>query len=106
MEYEALSRAYKVYFPHTGKLRVYRDVIFNEAPLLANLKMRHTLLPAELEEWHEEAAHEHPVPTVPAPVRPNPPSASFPDKHDMSLSQPLPPLSRTTARSSVERRRS
>ena len=68
MGYEPLSRAYKVYFPDNGKLRVYRDVIFNEAPLLGNLKRRHTLLPAEMEEWPEEAAHEHLVPTVPVPM--------------------------------------
>jgi hypothetical protein len=51
MGYKALSTAYKVYFRETGKLRVYRDVIFNEMPLIANLKRRHTLLPKELEEW-------------------------------------------------------
>jgi hypothetical protein len=77
MGYEPLPMAYRVYFPDTGKLRVYRDVIFNEMPLLANLKRRHTLLLEELEEWPEEAAHEHPTPEAPAPA--HTPSASFPD---------------------------
>jgi hypothetical protein len=48
MGYEALSTAYNVYFPDTRKLRVYCDIVFNEMPLLANLKRRHTLLPEEL----------------------------------------------------------
>jgi hypothetical protein len=47
--YEVLSTPYRVYFPDTGKIRVYRDVIFNEMPLLANIKRRRTLLPEELE---------------------------------------------------------
>jgi hypothetical protein len=48
--YEDLSSAYKVFFLDTGKVRVYRNVIFNERPLLNNLKRRHTLLAEELEE--------------------------------------------------------
>jgi hypothetical protein len=48
--YDHLSVAYKVYFPDRGKLRAYRDVIFNERPLLKNLMWRHSLLEEELEE--------------------------------------------------------
>jgi hypothetical protein len=46
--YQAHSAAYKVFFPETGKLRVYRDIVFNETPLLNNMKRRHTLLTEEL----------------------------------------------------------
>jgi hypothetical protein len=77
-----------VYFPDSGEVRVYWDVIFNEMPLLANVKRRHTLLPDELEEWPEEEALEHPTPEAPAPA--HAPSASFPDKH---VSLPTPPSS-------------
>jgi hypothetical protein len=102
MGYEPLSRAYRVYFPDTGKLRVYRDVIFNEMPLLANLKRRHTLLLEELEEWPEQAAHEHPTPVVPAPARAHPHSASFPNKH---VSFPTPPSSLSNYRTQIGRKK-
>jgi hypothetical protein len=54
--YDVLSTAYKVFFPDTGKVRVYRDVIVNETPPLTNLKLRHMRLPEELEEWPQESA--------------------------------------------------
>jgi hypothetical protein len=77
---DALSTANKIYLPDISKLRVYQDVIFNDSPLLKNLKRRHTILEEELEEWDdlEELADEDeptelPVPTttpLPVPVPP------------------------------------
>jgi hypothetical protein len=100
MGYKALSAAYKVYFPDTRKLRVYRGDILNEVPLLTNLTRRHTLLPEELKEWPKEAAQEDPTPETPdiAPA----PSTSFSNKH---VSFPTPPSSLSNYRTHIEHKK-
>jgi hypothetical protein len=52
--YEAHSSFYMIYFPDTGKVFSYRDVVFNEQPLLNSMKRRHTLLHEKVLNWSDD----------------------------------------------------
>jgi hypothetical protein len=52
--YEAHFSFYRIYFPDNGKGFSYRDVVFNEQPLLNNMKRRHTLLHEEFLNWSDD----------------------------------------------------
>jgi hypothetical protein len=49
--YEAHSTFYRIYFLDTGKVTSFRDVVFNEQPLLNSMKRRHNLLHEEVLNW-------------------------------------------------------
>jgi hypothetical protein len=52
--YEAHSSFYRIYFLDAGKVKSYRDVVFNEQPLLNSKKRRHTLLHEEVLNWSDD----------------------------------------------------